>query len=129
MEELRSPSPKWFADLSASAKKEFVVSLAEGTLIDYPRTCIGVGIHAAFEHMTDIFDLLPWDQASKVVEEAFDYLFSYLYHVVPAVANRSLLTARNATTTWMVILESHAAGIPAMTARGMAAQIHNSAYL
>ena len=64
------------------------------------------GVHAAFEHMTDIFDMLPYVIAEKVVEEAFDHFFSYLYHVVPAVANRSLLTKDNTRMTWQVILEA-----------------------
>ena len=122
-----SSAPKWFADLNAMDKRAYI-DMLQGTYINYPQTCLGVGVHAAFEHMVDIFDILPWAQAERVVEEAFDHFFSYLYHLVPAVANRSLRTARNATTTWMVILEAHAAGIPPMGAQNQAKML-NSAYL
>ena len=125
-EQLDVDPPKWYDALTAAAKVDVCTALRT-THIDYPRTCIGVGVHAAFEHMTDIFDMLPYVIAEKVVEEAFDHFFSYLYHVVPAVANRSLLTKDNARMTWQVILEAHAAGIPVQTP-AQEARVKNSAY-
>ena len=124
---LRADPPAWFLALPDPAKAEIMKTLA-GTRIDYPKTCIGAGIHLAFEHMCDVFDMLEWIAAERVVEEAFDHFFSYLYYTVPAVATRSLRTADVARTTWQIVLEAHAAGIPRQSG-AQESKVRNSAYL
>jgi hypothetical protein len=129
IEDLQKTPPQWFEKLSLSGKKDVLdMCQKSATRINYPEACIGVGVHCAFEHMCEIFDVLPWSQASRVVEEAFDHMFSYLYYTVPAVANRSLQTTNNATTVWKVLLEATTAGFPSQS-KAAEARLLNSAYL
>jgi hypothetical protein len=128
-DDLHKKPPAWLLKLSSKEQIAVVDACSKsGTQIDYPQSCIGVGVHCAFEHMCDIFDILPWTQASRVVEEAFDHMFSYLYYTVPAVATRSLQTTSNAATVWKVLLEATTAGFPSQS-RTSEARLLNSAYL
>ena len=126
---MQEKPPQWFLKLAPAVQRKVLTTVnGSGTKIDYPHTCLGVGIHASFEHMTEIFDLFPWSVSSKIVEEAFDHFFSYMYYTVPAVANRSLQTSQNAATVWMVMMEAHVAGIPRQSPAAEA-MLLNSAYI
>lgn len=117
----------WRDALGSAAAKQRVDDDLARVPFHWSRTSLGPAAHVAYQHAVDLFDDLPFVEAAKATEEAFDHFFAYLYVTIPAVEPRPVagFWSRDAERLWMCVLEAVQVGVP-VGARSR--EIFNSAY-